>query len=86
MFSHMVPIKKAHHSARGNDYELFVYQVQESGEYRIYISKSGFGVGDIFTATQEIVHDVQQVAGHDIVENLLCTAKCDIDRNEFGLY
>ncbi len=85
MFTHMIPIKNERHIARGKDYELLVYQVQESGEYRIYIAKSGFGVGDVFTATQEIALDARN-SGLDIVEGLLSTAKCDIDRNEFGLY
>jgi len=33
MFAHMIPIKNERHLARGTDYELLVYQVQESGEY-----------------------------------------------------
>ena len=83
MFTHMVPRKKVTHKAHGADYELLVYQVQETGELRIYVAKDGFGVGDIFTASQEVVEDA---TGLDIVEALLATAKDDINRNEFGLY
>ncbi len=83
MFTHMVLRKKVTHKAHGADYELLVYQVQETGELRIYVAKDGFGVGDIFTASQEVVEDA---TGLDIVEALLATAKDDINRNEFGLY
>jgi hypothetical protein len=81
----MVLIKKEHHTVRGNNYELLVYQVQESHEYRVYVAKDGFGVGDIFTSTQETINDAG-VGGQDVVENLLAIAKDDLDRNEFGLY
>lgn len=86
MFTHMVPVKKVSHKARNTDYELVVYQVEETDEYRIYISKSGFGVGDIFTASQEVVRDAKDTAGIDIVEGLISTAIDDINRNEFALY
>ncbi len=86
MFTHMVPVKKTSHNARNVDYELLVYQVEETGEYRIYVAKGGFGVGDIFTASQEVVQDAKSTAGIDVVENLISTAIDDINRNEFGLY
>ena len=86
MFTHMVSIKKETHQAHGANYELLVYQVQETGEYRIYVAKGGFGIGDIFTASQEVVRDSKVMAGTDVVTNLLATAKDDIDRNEFGHY
>ena len=86
MFTHMVPVKKVTHKARNTDYELLVYQVEETGEYRIYVAKGGFGVGDIFTASQEVVRNAQSTAGIDIVEGLISTAIDDINRNEFGLY
>jgi len=86
MFTHMVQVKKVNHKARNTDYELLVYQVEETGEYRIYVAKGGFGVGDIFTASQEVVQDAKSTAGIDIVEGLISTAIDDINRNEFGLY
>jgi len=86
MFTHMVQVKKLIHKARNTDYELIVYQVEETGEYRIYVAKGGFGVGDIFTASQEVVQDAKTTAGIDIVEELISTAINDINRNEFGLY
>ena len=86
MFTHMVPVKKVCHEARKTDYELLVYQVQETGEYRIYVAKGGFGVGDIFTASQKVVQDAKSTAGTDIVDGLIFTAIDDINRNEFGLY
>lgn len=86
MFTHMVPVKKLSHSARNTDYELLVYQVEETGEYRIYVAKGGFGVGDFFTASQEVVRDAKSTARIDIVEGLISTAIDDINRNEFSLY
>jgi len=86
MFTHMVPIKKVSHKTRNTDYELLVYQVEETGEYRIYVAKGDFGVGDIFTASQEVVQDAKSSAGINIVEELISTAIDDINRNEFGLY
>lgn len=86
MFTHMVPVKKLIHKARNTDYEPLVYQVEETGEYRIYVTKGGFGVGDIFTASQEVVLDAKTTAGIDIVEELISTAINDIDSNEFYLY
>ena len=86
MFTHMVPVKKVSHKARNTDYELLVYQVQETGEYRIYVAKGGFGVGDIFTASQEVVQNAKSTAEIDIVEGLIATAIDDINKNEFGLY
>ena len=86
MFTHMVAVKNLIHKARNTDYEILVYQVEETGEYRIYVAKGGFGVGDIFTASQEVVNDAKNTAGIDIVEGLIASAKDDIDRNEFGLY
>lgn len=86
MFTHMALVKKVSHNARNNDYELLVYKVEETGEYRIYVAKGGFGVGDIFTASQEVVQDAKSTAGIDVVEALISTAIDDINRNEFGLY
>jgi hypothetical protein len=82
----MIPVKKLSHQARNTDYELLVYQVEETGEYRIYVAKGGFGIGDIFTASQEVVQDAKSISGIDIVESLISTAIDDINRNEFGLY
>ncbi len=85
MFTHMMQVKHERHTAHGNNYELLVYQVRESEEYRIYVAKDGFGVGDIFTATQETILDADRI-GIDVVGNLLTIAKDDIDRNECGRY
>jgi hypothetical protein len=46
----------------------------------------GFGVGDIFTASQEVVQDAKITAGMDIVDGLISIAIDDINRNEFGRY
>lgn len=86
MFTHMIPVKKLIHEARETDYEILVYQVEKTGEYRIYVAKGGFGVGDIFTASQEVVRDAKTTAGIDIVEKLVSTAINNIDSNEFDLY
>ena len=86
MFTRMRFVRKENHNARNTDYELLVYQVEETGEYRIYIAKEGFGIGDIFSASQETVHDALSTSGDDIVEGLISIAIDDINRNEFGLY
>ena len=86
MFTHMVQVKKVSHKARNTHYELLVYQVEETGEYRIFVTKDGFGVGDIFTASQDVVRDVKSTTGVDMIEGLIATAIEDINRNELGLY
>lgn len=86
MFTHMKLEKQLHHKAGDTDFELLVYQVEETGEYRIYVAKGGFGVGDIFTASQEVVQDAKIMAGSDIIEGLISTAIDDINRNESGRY
>ncbi len=86
MFTHMVLIKKLSHRSRNTIYELFVCQAVETGEYQIYIAKGGLGVGDIFTASEEVVQDGKRVARSDIVEELISSAIDDINRNELGLY
>jgi hypothetical protein len=63
-----------------------VYKIEESYEYRIYVAKGGFGVGDIFTASYDDVHGAKSDTGIDIIEDLISTAVDDINRNEFGLY
>lgn len=86
MFTHMVPVSKQAHRARDTEYEMLVYRVEETGEYRIFISKGGFGVGDVFVASQDVVTDSQQTGRDDVVAELIRIARDDIDRNEFGLY
>jgi hypothetical protein len=86
MFTHMVPVKKLQHSARGTQYELLVYQVAETGEHRIFVSKGGFGVGDVFTASQTAVADAMSTQRTDLVDGPIKTAIDDIDRNDFGKY
>ncbi len=79
MFTHMVPVKTERHRARDTDYEIFVFQVEETGEYRTFISKGAFGAGDIFTAGKGST-------GDDITGELIKRAKDAIDRNEGGEY
>ena len=86
MFTHMVPVKTQIHRVRNTDYELSVYQVEETGEYRIYVAKGNVGVGDVFIASQEVGLDAKSTAGIDIVEELITTAISDIDRNEYSHY
>ncbi len=82
MFVHMTFVRKADHSARGENYEILVYRVQETNEYRIYVAKNRFGVGVDFVASDKVVVD----SGGSAIDELINTAKGDIDRNEFGLY
>ena len=86
MFTHMRPVKKDVPSAHGNEYELQVYFVEEASEYRIYISKEDDGVGDIFSATDEVVKDAKTSNSINIIDDLIEIAKDDINRNEYGLY
>jgi hypothetical protein len=86
MFTHMVQVKRHTHQVRSTKYELFVYRVVETGEHRIYVVKDGFGVGDIFTASEDVVFDAKKSNGWDVVGELIAIAKGDIDRDEFGLY
>lgn len=86
MFTHMVQVRCETHQARNTNYDLLVYRIQETGEYRIYVAKGGFGVGDIFTASQEVVSDAKVTNGQNVVDELIAAAKGDINRNEFGLY
>ncbi len=84
MFTHMRPVKKEIHKAHGTNYELHVYRVDETGEYRIYVSKGSFGLGPVYTASQDVVDDAKTVSDVDIIGGLISTAKHDIDRNEFN--
>lgn len=86
MFTHMKLIKNHPHVARGASYELLVYQIEETSEYRIFIAKGGLGVGDVFTASQDVVQDAAKVSSVDVIDSLLKIAIDDIERNEFGLY
>ncbi len=70
MFIHMVLVKKDTHTARGTNYEILVYQVEETEEYNIYVAKGGFGVGNVFTASQEMVRAIASDSGGDVVEEL----------------
>lgn len=85
MFTHMTFVARQQHRARESGYELLVYRVQESDEYRIYVAKDGFGVGDIFTASQSMVGPNAKGC-EETVQKLIDIAKSAIDRNEFGLY
>jgi hypothetical protein len=86
MFTRMVQVKREMHKTRDTNYEVLVYRIQETGEHRIYVAKGGFGVGDLFTASQEVVSDAKVTNGQNVVDELIAAAKDDISRNEFGLY
>jgi len=79
-------VKSEVHEVHKKTYELLVYQVKETEEYRIYISESGIGIGDVYTATDEVVRDAKSTGAGDIVEQLITIAKNDIERNEFQQY
>lgn len=86
MFTHMRIEKMDVHSAHGKQYELQVYFVEETSEYRIYISKENDGVGDVFSATYEVVKDAKNTNSLNIIDDLIEVAKDDINRNELGIY
>ena len=86
MFTSMNHIKTENYSARNTEYELNVYLVNETGEHKIYISKSGNSAGDIFSASGEVIKDAKLIDGLDIVEKLITIAKQDIETNEFEQY
>ena len=86
MFIHMVFIRKETHKARGKDYELFVYQVRETGEYRVYVAEGGLGLGDIYVVARDVADDAKREKGVDLVMELLQIARDDIDRNAFDQF
>jgi len=86
MFTHMEFIRKDSCTVREQLYDLLVYRIHGNGEYRVFITKNGFGLGDIFTASEQVVSDAKRYGGMDIISELLVTAKDDIVRNEFGCY
>jgi hypothetical protein len=86
MFASMNHVKTEHYSARNTEYELRVYLVHETKEHRIYISTSGDSVGDMFTASDDVIKDAKLFSNVDIVEKLITIAKQDIEKNEFGQY
>lgn len=85
-FTQMNPVKKLTHCVRNTDYELLIFRVVETGEYRIYIAKGQFGVGELYLADAHVVADAKLSGGPDILEELIKIARSDIDRNEFGQY
>lgn len=85
MFAHMDSVRTEVHAAYQAKYELTVYRVVETGEYRVYISKGGQGLGLLASASVEIVSDGRE-GGMDIVEALVQAARDEIDRNEWGKY
>lgn len=87
MFTHMTAVKKEIHEAHGAEYALLVFQIEETGEYKIFIAKDGFDTaGHVFTASQEAVQDAGSQSGIKLIDELISIAKNDIDRNEYGLY
>ena len=86
MFTHMQFIRKDMHQTKGKQYELLTYKVMETEEYRIYISADGFGVGDVFCVSQEVLDDYKAYKGEDLINELVAFAKSDIDRNEDNKY
>ena len=86
MFTHMQFVTKESYAVRGTTFELLVYHVIETHEYRIFVAKNGFSAGDIFCATQEVISDAAGQNAADIVAELIALAKDDITRNEFKQY
>jgi hypothetical protein len=75
MFTHMRSEKMDVHSAHGNKYKLQVYLVEETSEYRIYISKENDGVGDVFSAKYEVVKDAKNTNSFNNIDDLIEVAK-----------
>lgn len=86
MFLNMSPIRSEIFSANGSEYELLLFRVEETGDYRLFVSKGGFGVGPSFTAKDEVVNDARMQSALDIADVLMSQAKDDIARNEFSEY
>jgi hypothetical protein len=85
MFTHMDSVRTEVHATHQAKYELAVYRIVETGEYRVYISKGDQGLGLLASASAEIVSD-GRTGGVDIVEALVQAARDEIDRNEWGKY
>ncbi len=86
MFTHMQFIRKDMHQARGKQYELLTYKAMETEEYRIYISADGFGIGDVFCVSHDVLEVYKAYKGEDLINELITVAKSDIDRNEDNKY
>jgi len=86
MFLSMTPVRSEKFTVNGTDYDLMLFLVRESGDYRLFVSKGGFGVGPSFTAKDDVVRDAMAFGGLKIVDTLIRQAKDDISRNEFGEY
>jgi hypothetical protein len=87
-FTHMEPVKRRAHLARGSTHEICVYRVIETGEHRVYVAKDGFSIGRVVaTAEEDVVRAAAKTtASTDIVQALLDAVIDDIDSNEFDEY
>jgi len=85
MFTHMELVHKEWHQACENAYELEIYKMIETGEYRIFISKNGEGLEMLASANGQTVSD-GKATGTDVVEILIQAARDEIDTNEWGRY
>lgn len=83
MFTHMHPIKRERHEARGQSYEIVVFRVEETGAFRLFVTEGSFGVGPTYDASQEVVEDAKKSGAIDVIDELVRVAKGEIDRNEF---
>lgn len=86
MFRNSAKVASEAYEINGKKYELTVYQVQETGDYDLYVSRNGEGVGNKFSASCEIASDLKIVQGKDAIQTLITIAKDDIKRNEYNEY
>ena len=86
MFFGMKPVRTERFSANEREYELHLVQVDSTGQYRLFVSSGGFGVGHTFIADDDVVRDAVATGGPNVIESLFSQARDDITRNEFGTY
>jgi len=87
-FIHMELVREpVQHKARGANYEIHVYRVEETGRHQVYIAKNGFGTGPVVVGAEEdVIRDVQRDSGTDVVQLMINQVIDDINRDEFGDY
>ncbi len=87
MFTHKRLVRQDSHIVRGTEFELLVFQIEETREYEINISKCGMKIGDYLSVSQELIDDSKSDNAPDFsIERLLEIAKGEIDQNQFGKY
>lgn len=79
---HLLPLASVTHRARGSLFELYVCRLNGSGQYRVYVAKNGESCGYTF----DPAHATSGASEAAIIEDLIGTAKSDVEGNFQGAY